>query len=59
VEISPPFEITAKWTFKSNDELVTQAVYESIMKDHDAWIIEQATAAKIADMPEKKTRKKK
>jgi len=29
------------------------------MKDHEAWLIEQANAAKAADLPEKKTRKKK
>lgn len=59
VEISPPFEITSKWTFKCNDETVTKEVYESVMADHTAWIIEQAKVAAAADMPEKKPKKTK
>lgn len=59
VEISPPFEITSKWTFKCNDETVTKEVYESVMADHAAWIIEQAKVAAAADMPEKKPKKTK
>ena len=59
VEISPPVVMTDKWTFKSNGEVVTKAVFDSIMKDHEAFVAEQAKAALAADMPEKKTRKKK
>jgi hypothetical protein len=59
VEISPPFVMTDKWTFKCNGEVVSKAVFDSIQKDHEAFVIEQAKAALAADMPEKKTRKKK
>jgi len=59
VEISPPFVMTDKWTFKCNDEVVSKSVFESMMKDHDAYVAEQAKAALAADTPEKKTRKKK
>lgn len=59
VEISPPFQMTDKWTFRCNDEVVTKSVFESIIKDHEQWTIEQAKAAAAADLPEKKTRKKK
>lgn len=59
VEISPPVDKTGKWTYRCNDELVTEDTFNSIMKDHEAWVIEQANAAKAADLPEKKTRKKK
>lgn len=59
VEISPPFVMTDKWTFKCNDEVVSKSVFESMMKDHDAYVVEQAKAALAADTPEKKTRKKK
>lgn len=59
VEISPPFVMTDKWTFKCNDEVVTKAVFESVQKDHEAWVVEQSKAAAVIDLPEKKTRKKK
>ena len=59
VEISPPFVMTEKWTFKSNGEVVSKSVFDSIMKDHDAYVAEQVKAALAADAPEKKTRKKK
>jgi hypothetical protein len=59
VEISPPVVMTDKWTFRSNGEVVTKAVFDSIIKDHQAFVAEQVKAALAADVPEKKTRKKK
>lgn len=60
VEISPPFEMSGnKWTFKCNDEIVSESVFNSIMKDHEAWIIEQAKAAATAALPEKASKRKK
>lgn len=59
VEISPPFVMTDKWSFKCNGDTVTKAVFDSIMKDHEAYVLEQAKAAAAAELPEKKTRKKK
>lgn len=58
VEISPLFQMTDKWTFKSNGEVVTKAVYESIIKDHEAYVAEQAKAAATELLPEKKRKKK-
>lgn len=60
VEISPPFEMTGnKWTYKCNDEAVSESVYRSLMADHEAWIVEQAKAAAVAALPEKASKRKK
>lgn len=58
VEISPPFVMTDKWTFKSNGEVVSKAVFDSIMKDHEAFVAEKAKAAAAELLPEKKRKKK-
>ena len=58
VEISPPFQMTDKWTFKCNGEVVTKSVYDSVMKDHEAFVAEQAKAAAADLAPEKKRKKK-
>lgn len=58
VEISPPFQMTDKWTFKCNGDVVTKAVFDSIMKDHEAFVLEKAKAAAAELLPEKKRKKK-
>lgn len=58
VEISPPFQMTDKWTFKCNGEVVTKAVYDSIVKDHEAFVLEKAKVAAAELLPEKKRKKK-
>lgn len=58
VEISPPFKMDGKWTFRCNGDVVSKETFDNIMKDHAAYVAEQQKAAALADMPEKKTRKK-
>ena len=55
VQRSPPAD---KWTYHCNDELVTEEVFHSTMKDHAAWVAEQERLQNQPELPEKKRKKK-
>ena len=58
VEHIPPTDKSGKWTYRYNDELVTEQVFHSIMKDHAAWVAEQERIQNQPEVPEKKRKRK-